>query len=299
MNLLHEGTYRTYSRLGLAIGLLMMAVGVGRVSAESINPATVPQTAPMTEQGQKNLDFVLNWWREVIYGGHLDLAPKYQAEDYMQHNPNVSTGRTAFVAFFSRFRHPINPMPDKLERPPVAMGAKGDFVWLVFEDEQKDPRDPSRTYHANSIEVLRLQNGKVQEHWDDSMKRPGSGIVVHDSAAKPPSQWNAGKVSKDERKTLAVAKSYVEGTAQFAPAYVEHDPNGSQSSDMERPGQPALTLVNGPYCLMMWERTTKDPDDSSSEYKWSLFHVIRVENGLIQEHWDQARLRMPKANATK
>jgi predicted SnoaL-like aldol condensation-catalyzing enzyme len=49
---------------------------------------------------------------------------------------------------------------------------------------------------------------------------------------------------------------------------------------------PVLTLVNGPYCLMMAQRTAKDPDDPTREYKWNHFNVIRVENGLIKEHWD-------------
>jgi predicted SnoaL-like aldol condensation-catalyzing enzyme len=38
--------------------------------------------------------------------------------------------------------------------------------------------------------------------------------------------------------------------------------------------------------LMMAQRTAKDPDDPSREYKWNHFNVIRVENGLIKEHWD-------------
>ena len=85
--------------------------GLGSLSGESINPPTMPQTAPMNKQEKKNLDMVLEWWRIVIQGGHLDQAPKYQAEDYIQHNPNVNTGRAGFVAFFSAFSKPKNPIP--------------------------------------------------------------------------------------------------------------------------------------------------------------------------------------------
>ncbi len=81
----------------------------------------------MNKQEKKNLDMVLDWWRVVIQGGHLDQAPKYQAEDYIQHNPNVNTGRAGFVEFFSKFSKPKNPIPDKLANPPVVMGAKGDY----------------------------------------------------------------------------------------------------------------------------------------------------------------------------
>jgi hypothetical protein len=63
------------------------------LTAESLNPPTKPQTAPMTAQEKENLDMVMTWWREVLYAGHLERAPKYQAENYIQHNPNADTGR--------------------------------------------------------------------------------------------------------------------------------------------------------------------------------------------------------------
>src|ERR1700733_10054761 len=90
-------------------------------SAESINPPTMPQTAPMNKQEKKNLDMVLEWWRVVIQNRQMDQAPKYQAEDYIQHNPNVPTGRERFIAFFSKLPKFNVPNPDKLANPPVVM----------------------------------------------------------------------------------------------------------------------------------------------------------------------------------
>jgi predicted SnoaL-like aldol condensation-catalyzing enzyme len=307
-----------------AVALLSLAALPS--GGESINPPTTPQTAPMTSQEKKNLDFVLDWWRVVIQGGHLEQAPKYQAEDYIQHNPNVSTGRAGFVAFFSKFSKSKNPIPDKLENPPVAMGAKGDYVWLIFETEQKDPRDPSKTYHSNSFDVLRIQNGKVQEHWDSAMKMPGSGDVTTGVSPKPPSEWNTGKLTKQEEETLALATEELKDMLQYGhleladktmdPGYIQHNPLVPQGRDGfkafmsripgRRPedakpigpewprGAPALTLIEGPYSLMMWDRTSPDPDDASKIYKWNHYDVVRVENGLIKEHWDEAIINPPQ-----
>ena len=311
-------------------GVLVMAAGLAPLSAESINPPTTPQTAPMTAQEEKNLDMVLNWWREVIDGGHLDLTSKYQAEDYIQHNPNVNTGRAGFVEFFSKFSKPKNPIPDKLANPPVVMGAKGDFVWLIFETEQKDPRDASKTYHSNSFDVLRIQNGKVQEHWDSAQKMPGSGAIKTGVSPKPPMQWNTGKLSKEEEKTLALGTEELKDMLQYGhleladktmdPGYIQHNPNVPQGRDgfkqfmsripgrrpedakpikPEWPNPPALTLVNGSYCLFMWDRTAKDPDDASREYKWNHYDVVRVEKGFIKEHWDEARINPPQPAGKK
>lgn len=315
-----------YSKVKWLAGALVLAAGVAAARAESINPPTMPQTAPMTAQEKKNLDMVLNWWREVIEGGHLELTPKYQAEDYIQHNPNANTGRQGFVEFFGKFSKPKNPIPAQLANPPVVKGAKGDFVWLIFEHQDKDPRDPSKTYYYDSFDVLRIQNGKVQEHWDSAQKMPGSGKVTTGVSPKPPMQWNTGKLSSQERQSLALGTEELKDILQYghleladksmAAGYIQHNPNVPQGRDgfkqfMSRipgrrpedakpiqaawPNPPALTLVDGPYVLFMWDRKAKDPDDPSREYTWNHFDVVRAGNGQIQEHWDEARINPPQA----
>ena len=320
----------TTSSMKLYAGAFILAACTMPLSAESINPPTTPQTAPMTKQEKKNLDMVLEWWRVVIQNRQMDQSAKYQAEDYIQHNPNVNTGRAGFAAFFSKLPKPQIADPAKLANQPVVMGAKGDYVWLIFETEQKDPRDPSKTYHSNSFDVLRIQNGKVQEHWDSAQKFPGSGAVQTGVSPKPPMQWNTGKLSKAEEKTLASGTEELKDMLQYGhleladktmdPGYIQHNPNVPQGRDgfkqfMSRipgrgPGQakeikpewpnpPVLTLIDGPYSVMMWDRMAKDPDDPSRMYKWNHFDVVRVENGMIKEHWDEAVIAPPPAGDKK
>jgi predicted SnoaL-like aldol condensation-catalyzing enzyme len=311
-------------------GAILALSAVGALSAESINPPTMPQTAPMNKQEKKNLDMVLEWWRVVIQNRQMDESAKYQAEDYIQHNPNVPTGRAGFVAFFSKLPKPNVADPSKLASQPVVKGAKGDFVWLIFETESKDPRDPSKTYHSNSFDVLRIQNGKVQEHWDSAQKFPGTGNVPTGVSPKPPAEWNTGKLSKSEEQTLAMATEELKDMLQYGhleladktmdPGYIQHNPNVPQGRDgfkafmSKIPGRgpgdakeikpewinaPVLTLINGPYSLMMWDRMAKDPDDASKMYKWNHYDVVRVDSGKIKEHWDEAVINPPRPNANK
>jgi predicted SnoaL-like aldol condensation-catalyzing enzyme len=146
----------------IAGSLVLLALAWAPLSAQSKS---------MTADEQKNLKMVLDWWREVIVARHVELAPKYQAEDYIQHNPNIATGRAAFVEFFSHLGPP-QPIQPTLAHPPVKAFGKGDYVVLIWEHEGKDPADSSKTYKYNGFDVLRIQNGKVQEHWDDAMKMP-------------------------------------------------------------------------------------------------------------------------------
>jgi predicted SnoaL-like aldol condensation-catalyzing enzyme len=291
--------------------------------AASINPPTTPQTSPaMTAKEKANLDMVLDWWRLVIENGHVDETVKYQATDYIQHNPSIPTGQAAFINFFKNVvKVPVkNPPAEKMARPPVVAGAKGDFVFLVFEREAKDPNDPSRTYFSNSFEILRLENGKVQEHWDSAKRaKLPEGAPKPAPFVQPPStpeRGSMGTLSAEEKKNLDIGVMELKDMLQYGhleladkvmdPGYIQHNPNVPQGRDgfkaymAKVPGRtpqeikpewknpPTITLVSGPYVAFMFNRKDKDPNDPSQEYTWSHFDVIRVENGLIKEHWDEA-----------
>ena len=64
------------------------------------------QTSAMNAQEKANLQFVLDWWRDVLQARHTELSGKYQADDYIQHNINIKTGRQGFVDFFSKLGPP-------------------------------------------------------------------------------------------------------------------------------------------------------------------------------------------------
>jgi predicted SnoaL-like aldol condensation-catalyzing enzyme len=117
-----------------------------------------------------NKRLVYDFWREVFEGGHMELAPKYMAETYMQHNPNVPTGRAAFTDFFSRFAKPLAIEP-KVKAPLVAITAEGDLVVLSFVRELPDPKDATKKYTTTWFDMFRIEGGKIAEHWDAAPKQ--------------------------------------------------------------------------------------------------------------------------------
>jgi len=117
----------------------------------------------------QNKKLVYDFWREVLEAGHLELAEKYMAETYMQHNPNVPTGRKGFLEFFSKFKKP-QPIVDTIKGPLLAVVAEGDLVILSFARQLTDPNDPGKKYFTTSFEMLRVENGKIAEHWDNAEK---------------------------------------------------------------------------------------------------------------------------------
>jgi predicted SnoaL-like aldol condensation-catalyzing enzyme len=112
---------------------------------------------------------VYDFWREVFEAGHLERADRYLAEDYVQHNPNVPTGRAAFVAFFGKIRQP-KPIEPRITAPLVSITAERDLVTLSFVREYPDPKDSSRRYTTTWFDMFRIENGKIAEHWDPALK---------------------------------------------------------------------------------------------------------------------------------
>jgi predicted SnoaL-like aldol condensation-catalyzing enzyme len=57
---------------------------------------------------------------------------------------------------------------------PSLVIAKGDYVILMYDQATKDPNDTSKTYTYHRFEMVRLRDGKIDEHWDIADRRLNS-----------------------------------------------------------------------------------------------------------------------------
>lgn len=117
-----------------------------------------------------NKRLVYDFWREVFEGLHMELAPKYLTDAYIQHNPNVPSGRAAFVDAFSKRGQP-KTIEARVQAPLVSVVAERDLVILVFAREYADPKDAAQKYTTTWFDMFRIENGKIAEHWDPALKR--------------------------------------------------------------------------------------------------------------------------------
>ena len=150
--------------LGLLAVLALPSSALAQLPVRA-NPNQAQLLASRDPRLAANKRLVYDFWREVFEAGHMDLANKYMAESYVQHNPNVPTGRAAFVAFFSKFSKP-KPIAPTIKAPLVSIVAEGDLVVLSFVADRKDPRDPAKKYTTTWFDMFRVENGKIAEHWD-------------------------------------------------------------------------------------------------------------------------------------
>ena len=156
----------TVRALGLALACALFAATTAHAQLPVVPAASqeaLLASADPTLAANKKL--VYDFWREVFEGGHMELADRYMAESYIQHNPNVPTGRAAFVAFFTQFAKPRTIQP-QIAAPLVSIVAERDLVILSFVRETHDPKDATKKSTTTWFDMFRVENGKIAEHWD-------------------------------------------------------------------------------------------------------------------------------------
>jgi predicted SnoaL-like aldol condensation-catalyzing enzyme len=116
-----------------------------------------------------NKKLVFDMWRAIIQGAHTELAPKYFTPGYIQHNPNVATGRDAMVEYMKSTR-PVKPIDPSINFPVVAIMAEGDKVLVATVSYSPDPEHPGQKYAGTHFDLFRIEHGKIAEHWDSVPK---------------------------------------------------------------------------------------------------------------------------------
>ena len=156
------------------IRLLMiaaLALVTGKALAQEPVVGVADPESLFTDSNPKlnaNKQAALHIMKDLLQCNHWDEADKWLTSRYVQHNPNVRSGREGVVKYFST--RPKTATCDKLNRKIVAVLADGDLVTVVIPREVTDPKDPSKTYTTTWFDMWRFVDGKADEHWDPATK---------------------------------------------------------------------------------------------------------------------------------
>lgn len=159
----------------LTIGLVAMFGGVAGAFAQEAVVEAKDKEALFTSSDpalNTNKQVVYHIVKDLLEAGQWGQADKYLSERYLQHNPNVPSGRATVVEFFTKvLKVEPKPVPEKMATPVVFVNAEGDLVTVATVRTEKDPKDPSKTYTTTWYDTWRIVDGKADEHWDAAVKQ--------------------------------------------------------------------------------------------------------------------------------
>lgn len=106
---------------------------------------------------EANKKTVLEFYELAINQKDFAAAEKYIGPQYIQHNPSAADGREGLKQFIQYLRENQPEYRSEIKRH----FAEGDFVILHVHNKPT----PASVGSA-IVDIFRLENGKVVEHWD-------------------------------------------------------------------------------------------------------------------------------------
>ncbi|WP_024275155.1 nuclear transport factor 2 family protein [Hyphomicrobium sp. 802] len=118
--------------------------------------ATGVQAGELT-QLEKNKAIVVDFYNKALNDKDIDAAIALMGPTYTQHNARIPDGKEGFRQFFTGFKQKFPNSHSTI----VRVFAEGDYVILHVHMV----REPATRGEA-VMDIFRLENGKLVEHWD-------------------------------------------------------------------------------------------------------------------------------------
>jgi predicted SnoaL-like aldol condensation-catalyzing enzyme len=304
--------FKTYLPL-----LTLLAISAALLAQTPVTPNAKPPeelAKSSSKQLEANKMLVLNLFREILEARHMELANKYLAEDFIQHNPNAANGLPALKQFFGAQNTQPREIQPKVQRKVVAMVAEGDLVLIVSPRELTEPKDKAQKYTTVGFDAYRIRNGKVIEHWDAALKNPNlptaayTPVTPDSRPAEDQAKSSDKKLEANKMLVVNMWREAIEGRRReaidkyFASSFIQHAatmaPGLEGIRNMVNRGQPQAVpaktglrptalIAEGDFVAAIFPRQYADPKDPSKKYTTAGIELYRIENGKIVEHWDE------------
>ncbi|HSV79365.1 MAG TPA: nuclear transport factor 2 family protein [Ramlibacter sp.] len=110
-----------------------------------------------TAEENRNLELVLEMYREVLLKMDSAAVDRYMAPDYVQHSQLAEPGVAGLKTFLDYVRAATPDAVQEIKRAFV----DGDHV-VVHTHVRPVPSEPGLAV----VDIFRVQDGRVAEHWD-------------------------------------------------------------------------------------------------------------------------------------
>jgi predicted SnoaL-like aldol condensation-catalyzing enzyme len=138
----------------MEVEMLRMTLAVTAFALAVASPAAYAADAAQMEANKKT---VAALYDAVLNQKDFDKASQYLGPRYTQHNPNAADGPEGLKGFIGFLKDKFPNNRSEIKR----IFADGDFV-IVHVHAVREPGTRGNAI----IDIFKLENGKVIEHWD-------------------------------------------------------------------------------------------------------------------------------------
>jgi predicted SnoaL-like aldol condensation-catalyzing enzyme len=138
---------------------------------------------PISAQGylsavETNKKVVFDFYRLIVEPRNTDLAEVYLAQDFVDHDAIDRKG----IEYFTKVLKEMTPaatdeVGPSLLNPPTFIMAQANLVTWLFKQNVSDPKDKSKTVERFLLEVYRIKDRKIAEHWKGTTSLPCSKLA--------------------------------------------------------------------------------------------------------------------------
>lgn len=183
-NIVHDDT--NPSRLNEQLRIEVIRMRSGKQAEHWGSVRRMPQGAAATRNArpriaarnaieQRNLKSVLGLWEDAFIPLNLEKLQDAYAEEHVEHHP-CCTGRAEVMQFFAALKQ---RNPRGLPQPTLTHTlVDGELVALIsVVGTEPDANDLSRTNERLGVDVLRVRNDQIVEHWTNSRRAPSGATI--------------------------------------------------------------------------------------------------------------------------
>ncbi len=231
-------------------------------------------------------------YKHLIGQCDTSLVDTYISDGYIQHSPSVKDGKAGIIEALEILKK--MPRNSNAPSPIIRTIADGDLVavqlQLAFMGKQ-----------LAVVDIFRLQDGKLAEHWDATQQLPADMPVITNGAitAQPFVDTNESRTLVEDFYKQLIDKNEAGAAKYLAEGYIKHYRGINDKYDdflAERMQVEDLTvcriLAEGNFAVVQ----TKGVKENAPLVFYDIFNI---SDNRIVEHWgvqQQIPATMPHAN---
>lgn len=160
-------------KFSLLVGVMVLISIVLACNQSKENPMgetpVMPNVDSNTKQLEANKTLVLEFYQQMFGDKDVTAVDRYIGTSYLQHNPTVADGPEVFK---ETAKKSFEGQP-KTKIDVQHMAAENDLVIIHLKNKKSDGTLTS------TIDIFRIADGKIVEHWDAHQDVPKVSANAH------------------------------------------------------------------------------------------------------------------------